>query len=364
MNGKAAIFTRARAPFEIREYPVPDVGADAIVVVLSMSNICGSDLHFWKGRGPGIPQGINQILGHEMVGTIYALGKNVKTDDLGQPLKEGDRIVYSYFRPCGQCPVCLTGGPACPNRYRDWIGVPADEFPHFNGAYGEYYYMEPGHWVFKVPDELPDQVVSPLNCALCESIYGMNQIGITLEDTVVIQGAGGLGLYASSIAKEMGAGQVIVLDRLEDRLNLAKEFGADRVVNVIETNREQRMELVHDLTRGAGADVVAEFTGVPQVIDEGLKLLRFGGRYLWIGNINVGFKTNLDPALVVRPNRTIKGITAYEKWVMPRALDFLVRTKDKYPFHKIISHKFRFDQINEAFQFADDGRAIRVALEF
>ena len=224
--------------------------------------------------------------------------------------------------------------------------------------------MEPGHWVFKVPDELPDQVVSPLNCALCESIYGMNQIGITLEDTVVIQGAGGLGLYASSIAKEMGAGQVIVLDRLEDRLNLAKEFGADSVVNVIETNREQRMELVHDLTRGADADVVAEFTGVPQVIDEGLKLLRFGGRYLWIGNINVGFKTKLDPALVVRPNRTIKGITAYEKWVMPRALDFLVRAKDKYPFHKIISHKFRFDQINEAFRFADDGRAIRVALEF
>ena len=93
---------------------------------------------------------------------------------------------------------------------------------------------KPGHWVFKVPDELSDALVSPINCALSEVIYGLNQIGITLGDTVVIQGAGGLGLYATAVAREMGSGKIIVLDRLPARLALAKEFGADETLNVDE----------------------------------------------------------------------------------------------------------------------------------
>ena len=86
--------------------------------------------------------------------------------------------------------------------------------PHFRGAYGEYYYLRKGQIICKVPPGLSDAVVSPVNCALCEALYGLDQIGIRLGDTVVIQGAGGLGLYVTAIAKDMGAGQVIVFDKL------------------------------------------------------------------------------------------------------------------------------------------------------
>ena len=134
---------------------------------------------------------------------------------------------------------------------------------------------------------------------MSEVIYGFNQIGITLGDTVVIQGAGGLGLYATAVAREMGAGKIIVLDRLPARLALAREFGADETLNVDEIDMKSRVEYVLDQTGGIGADLVAEFVGSPRVLAEGVEMLRWGGRYLWIGNINLGFPTEIDPGNIV-----------------------------------------------------------------
>ena len=165
-TGKVAIFTQPQTPMEFREYPIPSVTPDDMLVRIRMANICGSDLHFWRGHGPKIESGIPQVLGHEMIGTIEAMGRNITTDSTGQRLTEGDRIAYSYFKPCQHCWMCLNGKPGCPNRYRDWLGVSSEQPPHFHGAYGEYYYMKPGHWVFKVPDELSDALVSP-STVLC-----------------------------------------------------------------------------------------------------------------------------------------------------------------------------------------------------
>lgn len=363
MKGKAAIWWEADKPLEIREYPVPEVGPDGILVKLILANICGSDIHFVEGRGPRLKGGIAQILGHEMMGTIWKLGKAVRTDCLGQPLQEGDRIVYSYYSPCGHCWACYTGVPGCPNRYRRWIGVAADAPPHFNGAFAEYYYVHPGHWTFKVPAELPDRVVSPVNCAVAQMVYTFHKIGITLGDTVVIQGAGGLGLYGTAVAQEMGAARVIVLDKLDHRLEMARGFGADVTINVDKVPEAQRLEMVQDLTRGVGADVVVEVCGSPEAVDEGLRMARVGGRYILIGNINLDMPGQVDPGNAVRFSKTIMALTVYEQWVIPRALDLLVRRRDKYPFDRVISHTFPLDEINEAFRFAREGKPIRVALQ-
>ncbi len=362
MKGKVAVFTGPMKEMELREYFLPEVGPDDILVRVCRANICGSDLHIWHGRGPGFPKGLAVVAGHEMVGRVFRLGKNVRTDCLGQPLAEGDRIAYAYFVPCGACPACLQGSPACPNRYRHWLS-PVDDPPHFRGAYGEYYYLRKGQTVCKVPEELDDAMVSPVNCALCEALYGLDQIGMRLGDTVVIQGAGGLGLYATAIAKDMGAGQVIVLDKLPSRLELAKAFGADLTINIEEVGEKERREMVLEKTRGRGADVVAEFVGVPQAVEEGLRLLRQAGRYLWVGNITPGLPSNLDPGTVVRGSQTIRGIIVYEPWVLARALDFLARRKHVYPFDRIVSHTFPFAEINQAFSFAQEGKAIRVSLQ-
>ncbi len=363
MKGKAAIWWEAGKPLEIREYPVPDVKPDGILVKLHLANICGSDIHFVEGRGPRLKGGIPQILGHEMMGTIQKLGREVKTDSLGQPLAEGDRLVYSYYSPCGQCWACSTGVPGCPNRYRRWLGVPADTPPHFNGAFAEYYYLHPGHWTFKIPHDLPNHVVSPVNCALAQMVYSIHKIGIMLGDTVVIQGAGGLGLYGIAVAKEMGAGRVISLDKQDHRLEMAKAFGADVTINVEKMPQAQRLEMIKDLTHGVGADVVVEVCGSPDAVDEGMRMARVGGRYLLIGNINLDMAGQVDPGNAVRFSKTIVAVSVYQQWVIPRALDLLVRCKDRYPFDKIISHTFPLEEINTAMDFARTGQPIRVALE-
>ena len=363
MQGKAAIWWKAGKPLEIREYPVPDVRSDGILLKLRLANICGSDIHFVEGRGPRLAGGIPQILGHEMLGTILKLGSDVKTDSLGQPLREGDRLVFSYYSPCGQCWACFTGVPGCPNRYRRWIGVPADIPPHFNGAFAEYYYLHPGHWTFKVPAGLPDQTVSPVNCALSQMVYSLHKVGVMLGDTVVIQGAGGLGLYGAAVAKEMGAGRVISLDRWDHRLAMATAFGADATINVENTPRAERLERIRDLTRGVGADLVVEVCGTPDAMDEGLRMARVGGRYALIGNINLDMAGQIDPGNAVRFSKTITAVSVYAQWVIPRALDLIERCQGKYPFDKVISHTFPLEAINKAFDFARSGKPIRVALE-
>jgi threonine dehydrogenase-like Zn-dependent dehydrogenase len=362
MKGKAAIWWEAHKPLEIREYPVPEVKADGILIKLNLANICGSDVHFVEGRGPRLKGGIAQILGHEMMGTVHALGREVKTDSLGQPLREGDRLVFSYYSPCGHCWACYTGVPGCPHRYRRWIGVPADTPPHFNGAFAEYYYLHPGHWTFKVPAELPNHVVSPVNCALAQMVYSLHKVGIMLGDTVVFQGAGGLGLYGIAIAKEMGAGRVVSLDKLDHRLEMARAFGADVTINVDKVPPARRMERLLDLTRGVGADVVVEVCGTPEVLDEGMRMARVGGRYMLIGNINLDMAGSVDPGNAVRYTKSILALTVYEQWVIPRSLDLLSRCKDQYPFDKVISHTFPLEEINQAMDFARSGQPIRVAL--
>ncbi len=361
MQGVAAVSLGPRKEMVFREFPLPDVGPDDILVRVRRSNICGSDLHIWHGHGPEITQGEGFVPGHEMVGEVFRLGRRVKTDVLGQPLEEGDRIAYTYFLPCGSCAACMDGSPACPNRSDHWF-QDAGKSPHFRGAYGEYYYLRRGQTVCKIPSGLSDSEVSPVNCALCQVLYGLDQIGIRLGDTIVVQGAGGLGLYASALAKEMGAGQVIVFDRLESRLELARSFGADLTVNIDSVNRETRREMIMDLTRGEGADVVAEFVGSPLPVEEGVHLLRQFGRYLWVGNIAPGRTAALDPALNVRSGHTLRGVIAYAPWALPRALDFLARRGHAYPFEQIVSHTFPLTELNEAFALADEGKAIRVSL--
>ena len=108
---------------------------------------------------------------------------------------------------------------------------------------------------------------------------------------------------------------------------------------------------------------MAEFVGVPQAVEEGIRLLRQAGRCFWVGNITPGQPSNLDPGTVVRGAQLIQGVIVYTPWVLPRALDFLARRRHVYPFEKIVSHTFPFAEINTAFSFADERQAIRVSLQ-
>ncbi|MBI2939487.1 MAG: zinc-binding dehydrogenase [Chloroflexi bacterium] len=364
LTGRAVVSLGPGVPLEVREYPVLPPEPDQVVVRIAMASICGSDLHMWRGEMPSLGAGA-VVPGHEMVGRVHALGANWQTDSLGRPLREGDRITYSFFNPCGKCWACLSGTARCPNRYSR--RAPADEPPHFHGAYADYHVVKPGQWVFKVPDSLPDELVAPVNCALAQVLYALHRIGVWVGDTVVIQGAGGLGLYACAIARVMGASQVIAVDRIPDRLALARAFGADATINLDQLRtRAERVQFVKERTEGRGADVALEVAGVPAVVQEGLEMLRFGGRYCLVGNIVPGAEGAIVPHDIVRTSREVLGVVGYEAWVIPRALDFLLRTRETYPFHRLVSHRYSLEEVNRAFQEAEwaqgQGRVTRAVL--
>ncbi len=287
MQGRVAVLREYGGEFELREYPVPEVEAGAILVKLTRAGVCGSDLHIWRGEMKDVygttPKDLT--FGHEMCGRVERLGAGVTTDSNGQPLQEGDRITFAYFFPCGRCPVCLQDElGSCPRKARAnrVAGTP----PYFNNAYGDYYYLRPNHYVYKLPDEISDDIATPANCALSQVLYGLQRAGLRFGQTAVIQGAGGLGINAVAVAKDMGADKVIVIDQIPGRLELARAFGADHALSLTELPRpEDRIQAVMDLTDGFGADVVADVVGYPQVIPEGLRMLRSGGCYLEIGNI-------------------------------------------------------------------------------
>jgi threonine dehydrogenase-like Zn-dependent dehydrogenase len=355
MKGRAVLFMGARKPFEITEYEVPDPEPGAIVLRITQAGVCGSDLHSWRGDGQPapVPPG-GRTTGHEGTGVVYKLGKDVTTDSLGRPLKEGDRIIYSAISPCGHCYQCLNGNPNwCKEGF--FRRAPTGEWPYFNGTYADYYYIRPNQEVFKVPDELPDSVLGFVNCAMGTVTEGLLRAGCKEGDYVVIQGAGGLGLNAIAAAKDMGAHRVIVLDRLENRLELAREFGADDTINVDQewTTPDMRRQRVWELTDGRGADIVMELVGRSELFSEGIEYLTNGGTFVEIGNIVRGNPVAFDPSALIFSAKRIIGSPMYRPSLLPMMLETLVKKQGKLPYDKIVSHSFPLEKINEAFEQAE-----------
>ena len=352
-KGRVAILVEYGMPYEIREYDLPDPEPGAIVLKITQAGICGSDLHLWRGDplyGPLPPDGL--VMGHEGTGVVYKLGEGVTTDSLGTPIKEGDRLLHSGIFPCYRCHMCLRDDTnLCVNNI--YATHPAGEHPYFTGTFSDFFYLPPRHPAFRVPDELPDDVLAPINCATGTVTQGLINADCHQGQYVVIQGAGGLGLNATAMAKSRGADPVIVLDRLKNRLRMAEEFGADYTVNIEEYNTpEARVERVKELTKGRGADLVIELAGRVELVPEGIDMLSHGGTFLEIGNTFRGREVSIDPSKLL-PGKRLMGSAICRPNILPTVLDYMVRNQDKVPFHKIVSHKFKLADINEALNRAE-----------
>ncbi len=353
VKGRTAVLKEYFKPFVLEEYDVPDPEPGASVVKISMAGLCGSDLHTWRGdhgtNRPLPPTGM--LLGHEGTGYVHSLGKGLERDFLGAPLREGDRVIFSALAPCGHCNYCLAGDHNyCLTRTLVNGRNRAGQSPYFAATYADYIYLQPDHPVFRVPDELKDEEVCALNCAMGTVLEGLHVAGARQGQTVVTQGAGGLGLYAVALAKDMGAGCVVAIDGQEARLNLAKELGADEVININElTTAQERVERVRKVSGGGGADVVLELVGTGEIMPEGIDMLAAGGTYVEIGNLIRGRNATIEPAALLRGKRIV-GSSMYRPSILPTLLDFLQRNRGVYPLDKVVSHRFSLADINVAFE--------------
>ena len=185
---------------------------------------------------------------------------------------------------------------------------------------------------------------------------------IALGDAVVIQGLGLLGLYGAAMAKARGARCVIGLDAVASRLEAAKKFGADHVIDVGRLGEKSLIDQVRKLCRPDGADAVIEVCGVPDVIPQGLQMLRTGGRYVLGGLVNPDANVTIDANMLVKRWVTMRGIHNYHPRHLIQALDFVMTNRGRFPFKEIVDSKFALKDLDAAFKKASERTVLRAAI--
>lgn len=337
-------------PVDVRELKVPPLEDDAILVRVAAATMCGTDVHIADGQldGPQLAR-LPLVLGHEIIGTIVALGRERRTDALGRPLSEGDLIAWSYAF-CDRCYWCtIVKQPTlCANR-RMYGWGPCDTAPFLTGGFSEYAYVMPRCRAIKVPSGLAAPLAASATCALRTAIHVFEAIGaLRASDTVVVQGTGPVGLYAVAHALASGVQRVVAIGAPAQRLAIAHRWGADTVIDIAATSPEDRREMVLSLTEGRGADVVVECAGVAEAFSEALDLTRRGGKVAVVG------ASDPRPSLVSATHFNLRqvavvGTVAADVSHYHRAMEFLLRQQHRFDFSAILGRHFDLSQVNDAF---------------
>jgi len=347
MSVLAAVMPAPRVPIELREFPEPDLPPGGALLRTALSEVCGTDVHLWHGRLSGVPYPI--IPGHVTTGTLDAVRGRL-TDVAGRALHEGDRLAFfDVHRTCGRCLACTVHRTPtrCPSRRVYGITDPAAE--GLFGGWAQKVYLEPGVVVATLPAAVPFEAYIGGGCGLLTSVHIIERARISLGDTVVVQGAGAVGLSTAALARRSGAGQVIVIGGPASRLELARAMGADAVVDLDGTTAEARLARVMDLTGGLGADVVVEAAGSARAFEEGVRLARNGGAYVIAGHYtNVGDSRINAHEHINRKHLDIRGCWGSEVRHFLLALDALARYGAEVPWASIGAKTFGLGQLNEA----------------
>lgn len=356
----AAVYEAPNMPFVLKQFPLRPVRRGEVLVRVSMSTICRSDIHSYEGRRPNPCPG---ILGHEIIGVIEEIGEGIEQDMRGDPLKIGDRVTWSEFFFDGQCYYReIHDMPQKCQGLRKYGHDLAAEDPHFLGGFAEYCYILPGTWILKLPLDLSDEEATPLNCGVATMASVTEAAAIGLGDTVVIQGLGLLGLYGAAMAKARGARCVIGLDAVPCRLAIAQKFGVDRAIDISRDGVPSTIAQVRALCPPDGADTVIEVCGIPDVIPQGLQMLRIGGRYVIAGLVNPDADVTIDANILVKRWITIRGVHNYHPRHLIQALDFVMANRNRFPFREIVDAKFALKDLDAAFRKAAERTVLRAAI--
>ena len=355
----AAVFHGTGQPLTLEQYELPTPGPGEVLVRITCSTLCGSDVHTFTGRrSTPVPT----VLGHEIMGVVERLDVDRTVSDYsGQRLQVGDRITWSIAACCGDCFFCDNDVPQkCEQLFKYGHEKIVTEHP-LSGGLAEYCHLAAGTAIFRVPDFLPDTVACPANCATATVAAAMRVGGGCDGKSVLIQGAGMLGLTAAAMARSRGAWEVIVCDVNADRLQRASDFGATRTLPVSD-NEQELIDRVRDLTAGRGVDLAVELSGAPSAVETGVKLPRIGGRYVLIGSTFPTPPIALDPESIVRRCLTIVGNHNYRPEDLGQAVTFLVERGGEFPFADLVHDEFALPAAEAAFARAIQGQDLRVAV--
>ena len=359
----------------VERFPYPDVGPGAVLMKIEYSGICGTDKHTFRGETKqyaGTPNEIDiefpLICGHENVGVVAETGGTV-LDSEGVPLRSGDRIVPAANVACGTCFFCRGGFPyyAC-ERLEDYgNSLNAARPPHLFGGWAEYLYLLPGTPLFRVPDELPSEIavlteeMSVTHGLDTARLLAADLRGPRLGETLVVYGVGPLGLCHLIKARLLGFGEIVAIDRLPHRLEVAGTFGASLLLNVTETDAADRLARVRELTGGRGADIVVDATGVATALPECLRMVRYGGTVVEAGAfVDMGPSAINPSADLCARNVSLLGIGGERSDFYLPTMRMMARNAARLPFEQFVSHRMPLERAAEAIELAQGNESMKV----
>lgn len=349
--------------FDVKEFPMPEVGDGDILVKVEGCGVCGTDAHEFK-RDPFSL--IPVALGHEGTGEIVKIGKDVKLDSAGKPLKVGDKVVTCMIFKDNPDITMFdlnkqnVGGA-------DVYGLLPDDDIHLNGWFSDYILIRKGSTVFNVSDlDLDSRILIEPCAVLVHAVERAKTTGILrFNSRVVVQGCGPIGLICIAVLRTMGIENITAVDGEAKRLEFAKLMGADATVNFKDHKGiEALAKAVGDSFGGHSADFAFQCTGSPVAHANIYKFIRNGG-----GLCELGFFINGGDA-TINPHFDIcaKEITTVGSWVYTlrdyaTTFDFLKRAKAiGLPMSKLITHKFPLEEINEALKTNLSMQGLKIAI--
>jgi NDMA-dependent alcohol dehydrogenase len=366
MKIKAAVFYQPGQPFRIETLDLDPPRAGEMLVKVAAAGVCHSDWHLMTGATkhatPVVP-------GHEGAGVVETVGPGVTR------FKPGDHVALSWAPACGDCFYCLNDRPSLCETYVGpiWDGVMMDGSPrlskdgqpvyHFSAlACFADYCVVPQECGVPMSHGVPLEIAALIGCAVTTGVgAALNTAKVKPGSSVVVFGAGGVGLSVIMGAKLAGASRLIVVDRAEGKLDIARQFGAtDVLLAGPDTN-----EAVRALTHGRGADYVFEAIGIPAVQEQALEATRKGGMLVLVGISPMGSATNLPGAIIARQEKTITG--SYYGSANP-ARDFPLYAEfyrnGQLDLGRLVSRRYPLEKINEAYADMLGGEIARGVIVF
>jgi len=343
-----AVFMTAPGRLERRGVPAPRPREGGAVLKTVASEVCGTDVHLFHGRLPGVPYPI--VPGHVSVGRLVEKSGRL-ADVEGREIQIGALVTfYDVYGTCGACWHCLVAkaGTRCPHRRVYGITAPASD--GILGGWAESIEILPGVRLVPLPEGVAPEDFLGGGCGLPTGFHAVERAGVRMGDTVVVQGSGPVGLNAAIFAQLSGALRVLVVGAPKARLDAARRLGAEDVLDVSEVpDPAARVRWVRERTSGRGADVVIEASGNPRAVPEGLEMLRDDGRCVVVGQYTDAGDVALNPHRHVnRRHATVLGCWGYEFTHLHRALEMMRRHDARFRWRELVTREYALGEAERA----------------
>lgn len=351
---RAAVFTSPGKGLVTRRIASRAPGPGEVRVRVSCCTVCGSDLHTYLGhRRTPTPT----VLGHEILGVVESIGPGGARDFEGREIQPGHRVTWSIAASCGDCFFCRHDLSQKCQRLFKYGHERLDTDHPLSGGLAEHCLLAAGTTIVRLPDHLPDEVACPANCATATIAAALRLGAVNAGDTVLIMGAGALGLTAAAMVRTFGAAHVIGCDVQPRRLAMMRRFGATDAVTP-----DQLAATVATATHARGVDLALDVSGAISAMAAVIPLLRIGGRFVLVGAVFATADLVINPEMLVRRMLTILGLHNYAPRDLHAAVRFLAAHHRDYPFAELVEGLWPLDEATTAFDHAISNHSLRVGV--